>query len=100
MKATFTGNTCQTAFTGNSSISTFSPGSQTLLNASGSLQIDNQVLTYIDNQWKARDEFDWTDGTATTKVTAFYPVYPDLAYTKEKLYSKGGLEDVLYSKDE
>lgn len=100
MKATFTGNTCQTAFTGNSSISTFSPGSQTLLNASGSLQIDNQVLTYIDNQWKARDEFDWTDGTATTKVTAFYPVYPDLAYTKEKLYSKGGLEDVLYAKDE
>lgn len=99
-KATFTGNTYQTAFTGSSSISTFSPGSQILLNASGSLQIDNQVLTYIDNQWKARDEFGWTDGTETTNVTAFYPVYPDLAYTKENLYSKGGLEDVLYAKDE
>ncbi len=99
-KATFTGNTYQTAFTGTSSISTFSPGSQILLNASGSLQIDNQVLTYIDNQWKARDEFGWTDGTETTNVTAFYPVYPDLAYTKENLYSKGGLEDVLYAKDE
>lgn len=99
-EAILTGNTYKAAFTENSSISTFSPGSQILLNASGSLQINNKVLTYIDNQWKAENEFDWNDRVGSTNVTALYPVYSDVAYTKENLYSQGSLEDILYVKGE
>lgn len=99
-EAILTGNTYKAAFTENSSISTFSPGSQILLNASGSLQINNKVLTYIDNQWKAENEFDWNDMVGKTNITALYPVYSDFAYTKENLYKNDSLEDILYVKDE
>lgn len=99
-EAILTGNTYKAAFTENSSISTFSPGSQILLNASGSLQINNKVLTYIDNQWKAENEFDWNDMVGKTNITALYPVYSDFAYTREKLYKNDSLEDILYVKDE
>lgn len=99
-EAILTGNTYKAAFTENSSISTFSPGSQILLNASGSLQINNKVLTYIDNQWKAENEFDWNDMVGKTNITALYPVYSDFAYTRENLYKNDSLEDILYVKDE
>ena len=98
-----TGNTYKAAFTENFSAeptSSLNSGSRILLNASGSLQINSTVLTYIDNQWKAGNEFDWTDMAGNTNITALYPVYSDLAYTKENLYRNESLEDILYVKDE
>lgn len=102
-EAILTGNTYKAAFTENSSADqsfTLNSGSRILLNASGSLQINNEVLTYIDNQWKAGNEFDWTSMVENTNITALYPVYPDLAYTKENLYRDESLEDILYVNDE
>lgn len=98
-----TGNTYKAAFTENSSADQFftlNSGSQILLNASGSLQINNKILTYIDCQWKAENAFDWIEGMGKASITALYPVYSDLAYTKNNLYSNNTLEDVLYVKDE
>lgn len=102
-EAILTGNTYKAAFTENSSADqsfTLNSGSRILLNASGSLQINNEVLTYIDNQWKAENEFDWTGVAENTTITALYPVYSDLAYTKENLYRNESLEDILYVNDE
>lgn len=102
-EAILTGNTYKAAFTENSSADqsfTLNSGSRILLNACGSLQINNEVLTYIDNQWKAGNEFDWTSMVENTNITALYPVYPDLAYTKENLYRDESLEDILYVNDE
>lgn len=56
IEVVLTGNTYQAAFTESSPVSTFNSGNQILLNASGSLQIDNRILTYMDNQWKAENE--------------------------------------------
>lgn len=98
-----TGNTYKAVFTESSSTdptSSLNSGSRILLNASGSLQINNEVLTYIDNQWKAENEFDWTDIAGNTTITALYPVYSDVAYTKENLYRNEALEDILYVNDE
>lgn len=98
-----TGNTYKAAFTENFSAdptSSLNSGSRILLNASGSFQINNEVLTYIDNHWKAENELDWTDMAGNTNITALYPVYSDLAYTKENLYRNESLEDILYVNDE
>lgn len=98
-----TGNTYKAAFTENSSADQFftlNSGSQILLNASGSLQLNNKILTYIDNQWKSENKFGWTEGMGKASITALYPVYSDSAYTKNNLYSNNTLEDVLYVKDE
>lgn len=100
IEVVLTGNTYQAAFTESSPVSTFNSGNQILLNASGSLQIDNRILTYMDNQWKAENEFSWSDLTGKTNVTAVYPVYPDLDYVQENLYKNNSLEDILYVKDE
>ena len=54
----------------------------------------------MDNQWKAENEFSWSDLTGKTNVTAVYPVYPDLDYVQENLYKNNSLEDILYVKDE
>ena len=86
IEVVLTGNTYKAAFTESSPVSTFNSGNQILLNASGSLQIDNRILTYMDNQWKAENEFSWSDLTGKTNVTAVYPVYPDLDYVQENLY--------------
>ena len=51
IEVVLTGNTYKAAFTESSPVSTFNSGNQILLNASGSLQIDNRILTYMDNQW-------------------------------------------------
>lgn len=72
IEVVLTGNTYQAAFTESSPVSTFNSGNQILLNASGSLQIDNRILTYMDNQWKAENEFSWSDLTGKTNVTAVY----------------------------
>ena len=40
----------------------------------------------MDNQWKAENEFSWSDITGKTNITALYPVYPDLDYIQENLY--------------
>lgn len=100
IEVVLTGNTYQAVFTESSPVSTFNSGNQILLNASGSLQIDNRILTYMDNQWKAENEFSWSDLTGKTNVTAVYPVYPDLDYVQENLYKNNSLEDILYVKDE
>lgn len=102
-EAILTGNTYKTTFTESSStdeLFTLNSGSRILLNASGSLQINNKILTYIDCQWKAENAFDWIEGMGKASITALYPVYSDLAYTKNNLYSNNTLEDVLYVKDE
>ena len=49
----------------------------------------------MDNQWKAENEFSWSDLTGKTNVTAVYPVYPDLDYVQENLYKNNSLEDIL-----
>ena len=54
----------------------------------------------MDNQWKAENEFSWSDITGKTNITALYPVYPDLDYIQENLYKNNSLEDILYVKDE
>lgn len=100
IEVVLTGNTYKAAFTESSPVSTFNSGNQILLNASGSLQIDNRILTYMDNQWKAENEFSWSDITGKTNITALYPVYPDLDYIQENLYKNNSLEDILYVKDE
>ena len=100
IEVVLTGNTYQAVFTESSPVSTFNSGNQILLNASGSLQIDSRILTYMDNQWKAENEFSWSDLTGKTNVTAVYPVYPDLDYVQENLYKNNSLEDILYVKDE
>lgn len=102
-EAILTGNTYKAAFTESPSANqsfTLSSGSQILLNASGSLQINNKTLTYIGNQWKAENDLKWNDETGSTHVTALYPVYSNSAYTKEDLYKSNSLEDILYVKDE
>ena len=93
IEVVLTGNTYQAAFTESSPVSTFNSGNQILLNASGSLQIDNRILTYMDNQWKAENEFSWSDLTGKTNVTAVYPVYPDLDYVQENLYKNNSLDE-------
>lgn len=95
-----TGNTYKTAFAQSSPVSTFSEGSQIMLNASGGLQTNNEVLTYTGYQWEAKNQLSWSDASAATSVTALYPVYPDLTYSQENLYSTGALEDILYVKSE
>ena len=95
IEVVLTGNTYQAAFTESSPVSTFNSGNQILLNASGSLQIDNRILTYMDNQWKAENEFSWSDLTGKTNVTAVYPVYPDLDYVQENLYKNNSLVSIL-----
>lgn len=75
-------------------------GSPILLNASGSFQIENQVLTYTGDRWKAETELEWTDYAGTTNVMALHPVHPDFTYTQDNLYTGGSLEDVLYAEGE
>ena len=69
IEVVLTGNTYQAVFTESSPVSTFNSGNQILLNASGSLQIDSRILTYMDNQWKAENEFSWSDLTGKTNVS-------------------------------
>lgn len=102
-EAILTGNTYQAAFIENSSahsLTALAPGSQILLNASGSLQASNQILTYTNDRWQTENGMDWTDQLEKTSITALYPAYSDFAYTEEKLYQNHSLEDVLYVKSD
>lgn len=101
-EAIITGNTYTTTSDENpvsDNFSTMESGSQVLLNASGSLQINNEVLTYSANQWKTENPLYWTDITGEASVTALSPVYPNLTYMEEDLYRNNLLEDILYIKD-
>lgn len=97
--AIITGDNYKTAFAEASSSNQFSSleaGSQILLNAFGSLETENEVLTYSGTQWNAQNDFYWSEVAGEAMITALYPVYDDLAYTEENLYRHNSLEDVLY----
>lgn len=94
-----TGDTYKAVFAEYSSVNQFpslEAGSRILLNAFGSLGVENEVLTYSGAQWKGGNDFYWSETAGEAKITALYPVYDDLAYTKKNLYEYSSLEDVLY----
>lgn len=83
IEVVLTGNTYQAAFTESSPVSTFNSGNQILLNASGSLQIDNRILTYMDNQWKAENEFSWSDLTGKQMLRQYILSIPIWTMSKK-----------------
>ena len=68
-----------------------------MLNATGSLQLENQIFTYSGDVWESDLPISWTDLSGTTDIVALYPTYKDNLY--DDLYPEGRLEDVLYIKD-
>lgn len=68
-----------------------------MLNATGSLQLENQIFTYSGDVWESDLPIAWTDLSGTTDIVALYPTYKDNLY--DDLYPEGRLEDVLYIKD-
>ena len=68
-----------------------------MLNATGSLQLENQIFTYSGDVWESDLPIAWTDLSGTTDIVALYPTYKDNLY--DDLYPGGRLEDVLYIKD-
>lgn len=100
--AIITGNTYKALFTDKYSINKLSvigPGSQILMNASGSLQTSNKILTYSGDQWKTENGLIWSETAERTMITAIFPAYSDCSYTEEELYQNHSLEDILYIKD-
>lgn len=97
-EAVITGNECRGTFAESSSA--FTSGSQVLLNAAGSLQADNVILTYTDNLWETENTLTWNGYAESAQLTVLHPVYPNLAYTQEELYRDGTLEDILYVQEE
>lgn len=97
-RSIITGNCCRftNSLTDNPPTSLPS-GSRTLLNATGSLQLENRIFTYSGNTWESDLPIVWTDLSGTTDIVALYPTYTDNLY--DDLYSKGQLEDILYIKD-
>lgn len=83
IEVVLTGNTYKAAFTESSPVSTFNSGNQILLNASGSLQIDNRILTYMDNQWKAENEFSWSDLTGKQMLRQYILSIPIWTMSKK-----------------
>lgn len=83
IEVVLTGNTYQAVFTESSPVSTFNSGNQILLNASGSLQIDNRILTYMDNQWKAENEFSWSDLTGKQMLRQYILSIPIWTMSKK-----------------
>lgn len=97
-EAVITGNECRGTFAESSSA--FTSGSQVLLNAAGSLQADNVILTYTDNLWETENTLNWNGNAESTQLTVLHPVYPNLTYTQEELYRDGTLQDILYVQKE
>lgn len=97
-RSIITGNCCRftNSLTDNPPTSLPS-GSRTLLNATGSLQLENRIFTYSGNTWESDLPIVWTDLSGTTDIVALYPTYTDNLY--DDLYSKGQLEGILYIKD-
>ena len=70
-------------------------GSQILVNATGGLQITNEVFTFDGSTWENDNQYNWGDPQAETHITALHPVYEGHVYSVGNLYSSDGLEDVL-----
>lgn len=99
-QTSFTGNSYPTVFqtpAADNEVTYLAPGSRVLLNASGALQANNEVLTYRGEYWSADHALYGTDATDRTQVTALYPVYDNPTYTADQLYQHQLLEDVLYA---
>lgn len=95
-RSIITGNCCR--FINNPTHTTSLPsGSRAVLNATGSLQLENQIFTYSGDVWESDLPISWTDLSGTTDIVALYPTYKDNLY--DDLYPEGRLEDVLYIKD-
>lgn len=100
-ETTITGNTCEPARLPNSPASTeimssLPAGSRIIMNASGGLQLTDQVFTYSGTSWTTDMPVQW-QGTATAaNVTALYPALG--SYTQEDLYKDGLLQDILFVK--
>lgn len=95
-RSIITGNCCR--FINNPTNTTSLPsGSRAVLNATGSLQLENQIFTYSGDVWESDLPISWTDLSGTTDIVALYPTYKDNLY--DDLYPEGRLEDVLYIKD-
>lgn len=74
-------------------------GSMILVHATGGLQIENEVFTYNGTTWESNQNYQWTDLQHDTQITALYPVYENLLYTMDNLYTETGLEDILICQD-
>lgn len=75
-----------------------SEGDLALFNASGALQIDNEILTYSGSHWINNNTWEYTSN-GEVYMTVLHPVYADTIYTSENLYSEGELEDILIAQD-
>ena len=84
IEVVLTGNTYQAAFTESSPVSTFNSGNQILLNASGSLQIANRILTYMEEL----NQYDTTDVAPMVHAVEQYNVMredvPHTSFTNEE----------------
>ena len=74
-------------------------GSKALFNATGGLNLDQQVLTFQNGYWE-ENGFPWKDTQETTFLTALYPVFANNDYSTANLYQTGELTDILISKVE
>lgn len=74
-------------------------GSIALFNASGGIQMDNQLLAFDGSTWQSTDGTRWTEPEEETYLTVLYPTYANNAYTPDNLYADGQLEDILIAKD-
>lgn len=74
-------------------------GSHILLNAQGSLELENELFTLKESQWYSETNLEWNEPQKETFITALYPVYEDKSYSFANLYTEKGLEDVLIAQD-
>lgn len=97
-KTIITGNSCLFTNNQNDNLRTQLPsGSQVILNATGSLHLENQIFIYSGSIWESDSPVTWNDLSGTADIVALHPTYKDNLYNN--LYSTGQLEDVLYIKD-
>lgn len=101
-EATITGNSCKLSNVSADIIPTdilslLPTGSQILLNASGSLQLNNQRFTYSGTSWKTDLPIKWPTTNEEAKIVALYPAYG--SYSGENLYKENKLQDILFIND-
>ena len=76
-----------------------SNGDSILFNAKGALNVHNEILTYSDGQWESKVPLQWSETSGNTTYTALYPLYKDLSYASQNIYTENGLEDILIAQD-
>lgn len=76
-----------------------SNGDSILFNAKGALNVHNEILTYSDGQWDSKVPLQWSETSGNTTYTALYPLYKDLSYASQNIYTENGLEDILIAQD-